>query len=167
MTDLFTGITNEHCGSCSGLCCRKEVWISLNPQEVATLAGGGTKLQGVLLFLLPELQQYVQTQEDYIYAHDSLKQTITSDLERWLTHEGLRSLANVVLNQEPGKRSYRMEIDCAFLDTSSEPPLCSIYDDPSKPSICDTFVAGGNNCNKMRTDATHPVAIELTPRMTT
>jgi Fe-S-cluster containining protein len=46
-----------------------------------------------------------------------------------------------------GEAYYDMEGSCGALDSNG---LCSIHEDPKRPKVCRTFIAGSEECLKIR-----------------
>ncbi len=150
------------CGGCSGACCRRDVVLELSLEEASVLRDAGTELGGYILALFPEDEALIgaayQTYEDYFDAlamHPRRRKRF-----RFPSAEE-NEARNLLTSRQEGRYAYLLETDCAFLDDSVSPPLCTIYDQPARPSTCGEFTVGGGGCKTIREESPHAVAVHL------
>lgn len=116
------------CGSCNGACCRKGTIMELTDEERDFLEKGGAELY--------EVSRPAKTAKQQELA------------------ERLAKFANVIseiLILGPDNPEYVLLQDCPYLvEAPNGQSLCSVYDDPGKPSICSAFEPGNRACLTMR-----------------
>ncbi len=160
--------TPKLCDSCSGLCCRAGTRIVLSAEEASFLQRGGTKLRGALLFFIdPSMTDdgaAFAEPAKYELLHDQVRREVCADRTAFNRSETLRQVAELVLAQKPGRQQYVIESDCGYLDTSVNPPKCTVYTDAERPQVCSGFMPGNPHCLNMREAEGLAVSVELTQK---
>jgi hypothetical protein len=119
------------CDTCIGACCRKNTLMKLTAEEAKTLRQGGT----TLIDIFP-------AEPNTDWAKIMLGHTNPDPR--------IQSLIDEARTLKPGEGKYLLESDCGYLDTSVQPPQCTIYTDPKRPGICKAFQPGSRSCQKFR-----------------
>ncbi len=119
--------TNE-CASCVGACCRAGTAISLSDDEKQFFEEGGAEL------IPTGIRTRAQVEEEL--------RDILGDL---------MDMASAIVTDAPEHPEYLLLRDCPYLVQNELGGfVCSVYDDPRKPVVCDTFNAGGSRCGEMK-----------------
>lgn len=153
------------CHNCSGACCRESVILLLSVAEKTTLEDAGTKLGGYLLQLFPEDAQLVG--DEYLsYEEYCDAKAVQLRSRHWFNRLSAPAYQarNLLQKREEGTYPYIFESDCALLDTSASPPVCSVYGDPSRPQACDELASNSSACREIREVSPHSVAVHIAPR---
>lgn len=126
---------NEHCGSCVGACCRAGVILTLSDGEKQFMDGRGAQLADT--GLNTRAQDVEQTMK-------LLRDRLGDDLAEMY--------ADSILSVSPEHPSYLLTEDCPNLVELEVGgvAVCSVWEDPDRPAVCDRFEAGNPRCNDAR-----------------
>lgn len=127
--------------------------MELDANEADFMRSGGTQLQEILP-ATPGLvwrKRYKEVRR--IILEHALEDDFNSQVVEFMA-----------ARLKPGQGLYKLQEDCAFLDTQGEFPMCTIYDNPNRPNICHDFKEDSFGCHDIRADAGLETQVKIKSR---